>query len=267
MKKFPKPWYRPARGVWYVTLDGHQHNLGPDKDEAFRRYKKLLAEPKLRPVRSDSLAAIADVFLEWVQHHRSPDTYEWYRYGLERFVKRHPDLRAADVRPFHAHLQAAGTTHRDACRPAAEQRFGLSIDVVREPAHQEVDDLRCRLVGRLNVCPAVPVVDRGLVGQPLNPKLRNATVAILPVRVLGMLGEHQGVEAVTGNRSANPSPAARCVADRPDDLEVVAYVQFFIVAGHHSFSDLGLDRHRTMTQEPCGRRNIKRSWPQFQKLF
>lgn len=75
MKKFPKPWYRPARGVWYVTLDGRQFNLGPEKDEAFARYKQLLVEPKKREVASESLAAIIDAFLDWVERHRSPDTY------------------------------------------------------------------------------------------------------------------------------------------------------------------------------------------------
>ena len=32
--KFSKPWYRPNRGVWYVTIEGTQHNLGPDKEDA-----------------------------------------------------------------------------------------------------------------------------------------------------------------------------------------------------------------------------------------
>jgi hypothetical protein len=45
MKKFPKPWYRSSRGVWYVTLGGMQHNLGPDRDKAFERYKRLLNQP------------------------------------------------------------------------------------------------------------------------------------------------------------------------------------------------------------------------------
>ncbi len=101
MKKFPKPWYRPGRGVWYVTLDGRQHNLGSDKDEAFATYAKLLAEPKAREIASDSLAAIIDAFLEWVHRHRSPETYGWYQYRLQRFILKHPDLRAAAVRPFH----------------------------------------------------------------------------------------------------------------------------------------------------------------------
>lgn len=110
MKKFPKPWYRPARGIWYVTLDGQQINLGPDKEQAFDSYKKLLSEPKLRQMPSESLAAIADTFLEWVQRQRSPDTYGWYQYRLQRFIRQFPDLRAADVRPFHVQQWVDGYT-------------------------------------------------------------------------------------------------------------------------------------------------------------
>ncbi|MFO0818456.1 MAG: tyrosine-type recombinase/integrase [Pirellulales bacterium] len=102
MKKFAKPWFRPARGVWYVTLDGHQHNLGPDKEAAFSLYKQLLSEPKPKARRaSDSLAVVIDAFLEWVQRNRSPDTYVWYQYRLQRFFRKYPDLRASEVRPFH----------------------------------------------------------------------------------------------------------------------------------------------------------------------
>jgi integrase len=101
VKKFPKPWYRPARGVWYVTLDGRQYKLGTDEVEAFDRYKKLLAEPKAREIPSDSLAAVIDSFLDWVQRQRSPDTYEWYQYRLQRFLLKYPNLRASDVRPYH----------------------------------------------------------------------------------------------------------------------------------------------------------------------
>lgn len=102
MQKFPKPWYRPARGVWYVTLGGQQINLGPDKDQAFEKYKQLLARPVERELSSDSLATIVDAFLDWVQKNRSSPTYGWYQYRLERFVKKFPNLRAVEVRPFHA---------------------------------------------------------------------------------------------------------------------------------------------------------------------
>ncbi len=101
MKKFPKPWFRPSRNTWFVTFDGKQINLGSDKEAAFARYKELLARPQPVQTTSDALAAIIDAFLEWTQKHRSPDTYEWYRYRLQRFIERHADLRACDLQPYH----------------------------------------------------------------------------------------------------------------------------------------------------------------------
>ena len=35
MARFRKPFFRPARGLWYVWHDGRQVNLGADKDAAF----------------------------------------------------------------------------------------------------------------------------------------------------------------------------------------------------------------------------------------
>ncbi|TWT34444.1 hypothetical protein [Blastopirellula retiformator] len=57
MRKFPKPWFRPKRGLWYVTLNGRQVNLGPDKEAAFEQYKQLLAEPNNYNSASDFIAA------------------------------------------------------------------------------------------------------------------------------------------------------------------------------------------------------------------
>ena len=41
MPHFPKPFFKKGRGVWYVEIDRKQINLGPDRDEAFRRYHQL----------------------------------------------------------------------------------------------------------------------------------------------------------------------------------------------------------------------------------
>lgn len=102
MKKFPKPWFRPGRGVWYVTLQGKQINLGPNRDLAFRRYHELMVKPANMRVSGNSLVAIIDAFLEWCQANRSPDTFEWYRFRLQLFVATiNPELRAEDLRPFH----------------------------------------------------------------------------------------------------------------------------------------------------------------------
>ena len=102
MPHFPKPFFKKSRGVWYVEIDRHQYNLGPDRDEACRRYHQMMGQPRERRVSPESVAAIIDAFLEWVEQNRSADTYEWYRYRLQRFIDRYPDLRASELRPYHA---------------------------------------------------------------------------------------------------------------------------------------------------------------------
>jgi integrase/recombinase XerD len=49
--KFPKPWFRKDRGLWYVQLHGRQYNLGREREPAFKRYAALLATPA--PIESD----------------------------------------------------------------------------------------------------------------------------------------------------------------------------------------------------------------------
>lgn len=61
MPHFPKPFFKKARGLWYVQLNGRQVNLGPDAEAAQRQYHELMQRPKLAPAASESLAAIADV--------------------------------------------------------------------------------------------------------------------------------------------------------------------------------------------------------------
>ena len=108
MPHFPKPFFKKGRAAWYVEIDRRQHNLGPNQDEAFRRYHQLMAQPQAKKVSADSLAAIVDAFLEWTQRNRSPETYEWYRYRLERFIRRYPDLQAGELRPFHVETWVDG---------------------------------------------------------------------------------------------------------------------------------------------------------------
>ena len=119
--RFPKPWYRKSRHAWFVTLDGQQIKLGTSRDEALRRYQDLLTQPAKRAVPSGSLLAVFEVFLNWCQKHRAPDTYEWYRCRLAHFARKHPHLRAADLRPFHVQqwidaMNVSSGTKRNYCR-------------------------------------------------------------------------------------------------------------------------------------------------------
>ena len=50
---------------------------------------------------SPQIVVLADKFLDWVQRERSADTFEWYRYPLERFAKKFPDLQSGELKPLH----------------------------------------------------------------------------------------------------------------------------------------------------------------------
>ena len=101
MARRAKPWFWKARNRWYVTLGGTRHNLGPDKNRAWDRFHELMRQPAEARVNSDTVVSLIDQFLEWTHSKRAPDTYEWYRYRLQRFALRYPDLSVSELRPFH----------------------------------------------------------------------------------------------------------------------------------------------------------------------
>ncbi|MCR9295427.1 MAG: tyrosine-type recombinase/integrase [bacterium] len=102
MPHFPKPFFKKARGCWFVQLDGKQIKLGTNKEAAFKRYHELMATPQQqRPAPTQDLVCIIDAFLGWVEKNRAADTYEWYRYRLQRFVDRYPQMQVRSLRPYH----------------------------------------------------------------------------------------------------------------------------------------------------------------------
>jgi integrase len=124
MSHYPKPFFRTSRQLWYVQLDGRQINLGRDRDEAFRVYHDLMARPKPVIQRRDAgelMTVLCDAFLDWVHKHRSAATFEWYRGRLQQFVLFHPNLRLAELKPFH--VQEWVDTHPD--HAAATQRNNI----------------------------------------------------------------------------------------------------------------------------------------------
>jgi integrase len=102
MARRRQPFFKKSRGVGYVQLNGRQINLGPDEEKAWERFYELMSKkPEEQRISSRSIVAIIEAFLEWVHHRRSPETYEWYQYRLERFANRFPDLSATDLKPYH----------------------------------------------------------------------------------------------------------------------------------------------------------------------
>ncbi|QDT53853.1 site-specific tyrosine recombinase XerC [Caulifigura coniformis] len=101
MPHFPKPFFKRSRGSWYVEIDRKQVKLGPDREGAFRRYHELMRQPEAKVLTSESVVALADQFLGWLKSHRSPDTFSWYQYRIERFCRRYPELTTDALKPFH----------------------------------------------------------------------------------------------------------------------------------------------------------------------
>lgn len=124
MPHFPKPFFRQSRQLWYVQIDGQQINLGPQRDEAFRHYHALMANPKISPSPPSSnvlVVELADLFLDWVRHNRSVATFEWYRLRLQQFAVKFPTLTASALRPYHVDQWASDaggsvTTRRNRLR-------------------------------------------------------------------------------------------------------------------------------------------------------
>ena len=120
MSRPNKPWFRKSNKRWYVWFNGKQLHLGPDRKEAHQRFFELMAQPE--PERQApqtgaiSLPELTDRFLDWVQRNRAPDTYEWYRYRLERFCQKYPDMSAERLKPFHVEEWVSDYDMKDTSR-------------------------------------------------------------------------------------------------------------------------------------------------------
>lgn len=115
MPHYPKPFFRAQRGVWYIQIDGHQHNLGPgtaeDADINAALLKKALREAPVQPAVStvaDSATVVGLIqkFMVDVRANFAADTIEWYRYRLQLFIdylfaQELGDLTVAEFKPFY----------------------------------------------------------------------------------------------------------------------------------------------------------------------
>jgi integrase/recombinase XerC len=110
MAHFPKPFFRPVRGLWYVQIDGKQINLGADQTEAFKAYHGLMQQrAEIKPEQPAPLpglrrlvVVIVDEYLDWCQKYRAAATYGWYKERLESFCRTiEPALTVDQIKPHH----------------------------------------------------------------------------------------------------------------------------------------------------------------------
>jgi integrase len=106
MARFRKPFFRPARGLWYVWHDGRQVNLGPDQEAAFTAWHDLRSKPQIpalsRAETAKLFVVVVDAFLEWCEKNRAPDTYRWYKDRIESLCKTlDANLTVDQLKPYH----------------------------------------------------------------------------------------------------------------------------------------------------------------------
>ena len=141
MARIPKPWFRDNRQAWFVTIRGERHNLGPNEQEAKRRFHELMAQkPKPKPTPKPdglSVAGLFDKFLDWSQKNQAAATYEWYRTRIQSFINHleHPAmLPAVDLRPYHvqewvdAHSDW-GSTFRHGAIASVQRAYNWAVEL------------------------------------------------------------------------------------------------------------------------------------------
>jgi integrase len=134
MARPAKPWYWKARKIWCIYHKGEKVLLGPDRDEAFRKYHQIMAKPDLQrqPVRWGAIAAVLDDFLTWTEENRAAKTFTRYRDFIRSFVMNYGRMETSDLNPSHvtawlsAHKGWNSTTQRNAIT-ALQRGFNWAV--------------------------------------------------------------------------------------------------------------------------------------------
>ena len=118
----------------------------------------------------------------------------------------------------------------------------VGVGQVGEAGGEEIHNRAGQIGLCVEVESAIPIEDHLLDFESLQPEFRNLALAQFVLFAFGVFGEDQGVEAVPGNRSANPGSATRGTSCGLGDLQVVAQVKFegFVCLGHRWFSVFGV---------------------------
>lgn len=132
--KYPKPFFRKQTGTWYVQIGKKQHNLGPDHDEAQRKYGALLAG-RQEPGQDATVAAVVHLFLTWSKEHSEASTHEFYSRPLTSFVEAvGTKLTSASLKPFHVtrwlddRYKGKSSNYRRNAIRAVQRAFNWAVD-------------------------------------------------------------------------------------------------------------------------------------------
>src|SRR4051794_32750760 len=107
-----KPYYKKSHRCYYVNLNGKPTRLDPNRDIAWKLYRKLASAADDEPATNEELASptvkvqtLLIEFLAWVETHREAGTLEHYQKYLAGkgsfadFIG--AKFRVIDLKPFH----------------------------------------------------------------------------------------------------------------------------------------------------------------------
>jgi integrase len=105
-KQSREPFWFDDRRAYYVTIGNKKKRLSPDRDEAWRLWHGLMANPPApeKPVIGTDPPAVAilDAFLDWCQKNRADATYEWHKHFLQIFASATSHgLLVSALKPHH----------------------------------------------------------------------------------------------------------------------------------------------------------------------
>jgi integrase len=176
MPRHPEPFYRNARHGWFVQVGKRQIKLGRDPSPQrnkegvpvapapiLKKYHEVMATleeekpPEPPPVNPTFAVEVIDTFLDWVERHKAPRTYEWYVRHCQLFSESiGKDMAVAELRPRHltelcdAHPEWMPNSKHALCRAvqrafrwAAEQGYidRSPLAKVEKPQPEERDEL------------------------------------------------------------------------------------------------------------------------------
>ena len=97
----PKPYYRKASKKWVCTIHGQRITLGDSKDEAEKKFHKLMANG----VQAEELKTVRDacsMYETWLSSNRSASTYDTQMRRIHSFANFIPrSLRIFELKPIH----------------------------------------------------------------------------------------------------------------------------------------------------------------------
>ncbi len=102
MPRQPKPYYRESDKQWVCTIEGRRIYLGKLKSKALEAFHQLMADREAIGAEINTVYAMAQEYLTWVEKNKAPATYAKVLRSLKNFCKHTgKSLKLSSLRGHH----------------------------------------------------------------------------------------------------------------------------------------------------------------------